>query len=89
VYGGLAYRPAATELCGVEMRIAVLCQNFETSVGERNQMLVEGTNYEQRFYLINTCVSVTLKTDQQNEMGGACSAYGGEKSRIQGFGGET
>jgi len=23
------------------------------------------------------------------EMGGACSAYGGEERRIQGFGGET
>jgi hypothetical protein len=26
---------------------------------------------------------------EKNEMGGACSAYGGEKRRIQGFGGET
>ena len=26
---------------------------------------------------------------KRNEMGGACSAYGGEKRRIQGFGGET
>ena len=25
----------------------------------------------------------------ENEMGGACSAYGGEARRIQGFGGET
>ena len=25
----------------------------------------------------------------KNEMGGACSAYGGEGRRIQGFGGET
>ena len=25
----------------------------------------------------------------KNEMGGACSAYGGEKRRIQGFGGEA
>ena len=26
---------------------------------------------------------------EKNEMGGACSAYGGEKRRIQGFGRET
>jgi hypothetical protein len=25
----------------------------------------------------------------ENEMGGACSAYGGRESRVQGFGGET
>ena len=26
---------------------------------------------------------------EKNEMGGACSVYGGEERRIQGFGGET
>jgi len=26
---------------------------------------------------------------EENEMGWACSAYGGEERRIQGFGGET
>jgi len=26
---------------------------------------------------------------QKNEIGGACSTYGGEERRIQGFGGET
>jgi hypothetical protein len=26
---------------------------------------------------------------KKNEMGGACSTYGGEERRIQGFGGET
>ena len=26
---------------------------------------------------------------EMNEMGGACSAYGGKQRRIQGFGGET
>ena len=26
---------------------------------------------------------------EKNETGGACSPYGGEESRIQGFGGET
>ena len=26
---------------------------------------------------------------EKNEMGGACSAYGEEKRRMQGFGGET
>jgi len=26
---------------------------------------------------------------EKNEMGGTCSAYGGEKKRILGFGGET
>jgi len=26
---------------------------------------------------------------EKNEMGGACSAYGGEERRIQGFGWET
>ena len=26
---------------------------------------------------------------EKNKMGGACSAYGGEERRIQGFGGET
>ena len=25
----------------------------------------------------------------ENEMGGACSAYGGGERRVQGFGGET
>jgi hypothetical protein len=59
------------------------------SVGERNQVLVKSTNYEQMFYLINKFVRVTVITDQQIEMGGACSAFGGEESRIQGFGGET
>ena len=28
-------------------------------------------------------------TTNNNEMGGACSAYGGEERRIEGFGGET
>jgi len=26
---------------------------------------------------------------EENEMGGACSTYGGEERRIQGFSGET
>jgi len=26
---------------------------------------------------------------EKNEMGGACSAYGGEERRVQGFGGEN
>ena len=26
---------------------------------------------------------------EKNKMGGACSAYGGGESRVQGFGGET
>ena len=26
---------------------------------------------------------------EKNEMGGACSEYGGEDMRVQGFGGET
>jgi hypothetical protein len=26
---------------------------------------------------------------EKNEMGGTCSAYGSEKRRVQGFGGET
>jgi hypothetical protein len=26
---------------------------------------------------------------EENEMGGACGAYGGEERRIQGFSGET
>jgi len=28
-------------------------------------------------------------SDLENEMGGACSAYGGEERRVQDFGGET
>jgi len=28
-------------------------------------------------------------TDVASEIGGACSMYGGEERRIQGFGGET
>jgi hypothetical protein len=27
--------------------------------------------------------------NEKNEMGGACSAYGGGETRVQGFGGET
>jgi len=27
--------------------------------------------------------------NEKNEVGGVCSAYGGEEGRIQGFGGET
>ena len=34
------------------------------------------------------CNSVGDKIEN-NEMGGICSAYGGEERRIQGFGGET
>jgi len=36
-------------------------------------------------------VSIFLRLNEfeKNEMGGVCSTYGGEKSRIQGFGGET
>ena len=49
----------------------------------------------------HVCPSVTFKclnylmsnnifrVTKSNEMGGACSAYGGEKRYIQGFGGET
>ena len=33
--------------------------------------------------------SLFLKKIEKNEMGGACSVYGGEKRCIQGFGGET
>jgi len=32
---------------------------------------------------------VRVIKSKKNEMGGACSAYGGEERRIQGFGGET
>jgi hypothetical protein len=38
------------------------------------------------------CTHEVLIGDDQiekNEMGGACSTYGGEKRWIQGFGGET
>ena len=49
--GGLAYRSAATEFCAVEMKIRVHCQIVNPSVGERNQVIVENTNYERRIYL--------------------------------------
>ena len=40
--------------------------------------------------MICTLHSILLgKKIEKNEMGGACSAYGGQESRIQGFGGET
>jgi hypothetical protein len=67
------------------MRITLLCSTVDTSVGERNQVLVERTDYKRRVYLINIFIWVTLITDQ-NEMGRACSADGGQESRIQGFG---
>ena len=34
-------------------------------------------------------IFLRLKEFEKNEMGGACRTYGGEKSRIQDFGGET
>jgi hypothetical protein len=37
-------------------------------------------------FLTQYCLSDKI---EKNEMGGACSAYGGEERRIQGFGGET
>jgi len=40
---------------------------------------------------VKTCdISIFCRLDEfENEMGGTCSTYGGEKSRIQGFGGES
>ena len=35
------------------------------------------------------CVSVCIKQDFLNEMGGTCGVYVGEERRVQGFGGET
>ena len=37
------------------------------------------------------CVGPIFKIDkiEKNEIGGACSSYGGEERRLQGFGGET
>ena len=38
------------------------------------------------------CTVVPILFDdkiEKNEMGGACSVYGGEETCIQGFGGET
>ena len=33
--------------------------------------------------------NIVRETIKKNEMGGACSAYGGGESCVQGFGGET
>jgi hypothetical protein len=38
-------------------------------------------------YIIHFVKAVTKI--EKNEMGGACSAYGGEERCVQGFGGET
>jgi len=73
---GLACRAAATEFCGVEMGIAVFWQIYKPSVEETNEVLVESADCEQRFCLINVFVIFTLITDQQIEMGEACSTYG-------------
>ena len=46
----------------------------------------------ENFLNISVCVPkmkiVFSSTEGNNEMGGACSSYGGEERRIQGFGGK-
>jgi hypothetical protein len=39
--------------------------------------------------VISCAVKTEGKTVRKNEMGGACSAYGGEERCVQGSGGET
>ena len=38
------------------------------------------------FYVVSLLLCDKIK---ENEMGGACGAYGGGERRVQGFGGET
>ena len=43
-------------------------------------------------FVLNFCLILCLRLGdniEKNEMGGACSAYGGEERLIQGFGWET
>ena len=45
--------------------------------------------HNEEFNLYSSPNIVRVKKIKKNKMGGACSAYGGEDRRIQGFGGET
>ena len=60
------------------------------------QLLYFTTSCQSSNYIIftkKTSVSLTQywagDKIKKNEMGGACSAYGGGERRVQGFGGET
>ena len=49
-----------------------------------------GENYVMRSLMIFTRHPIMFGDQiEKNEMGLACSTYGGEERRIQGFGGET
>ena len=50
---------------------------------------MSGENYIMRSLMICASHPIFVGDKIENEMGGACSSYGGEERRIQGFGGET
>jgi len=57
---------------------------WDEVTGEWRKLYNEGLNY---LYCSPNIVRV-VKIEKR-EMGGACSVYGGEETRIPGFGGET
>ena len=57
---------------------------------KRDEVTGDWRNYILRSLMICTAHPMCSGDQiEKNEMGGACSAYGGEKRFIQGFGGET
>jgi len=46
----------------------------------------KNNNVTESVFLTQYCAGDKIK---KNEMGGACSAYGGKERCVQGFGGET
>jgi len=57
----------------------------------RDEVTGSGENYIMGSLMICTALIQYCSGDkiEKNEMGGACSAYGGEERRVEGFGGET
>jgi hypothetical protein len=57
---------------------------------KRDEVQESGENYIMKSLLINTAYVIFLGGKiEKNGVGGACSAYGREERRKQGFGGET
>jgi hypothetical protein len=67
-------------------RDAILRQKTEYFI---NIATRRGENYVMRSLMYSSPISVRMIKVEKNGMGGACSAYGGEEGRIQGFDGET
>jgi hypothetical protein len=84
VWNLVAHIEGGTQAEGIENRVLrrVFGPKRDEVAGERRKLHNKELN--------DLCHTKYYAGDQiENEMGGACSMYGGKERRIQGFGGET